>query len=397
MPSAFDPANVATGWVLSNGNRTATHGASATDNYGRSLTTQNRGKFYFGVHKDSNAGADGTIVGLTTGATLNGFLGNVGVGMMEQGSVYVGNTTPVQATYTTSGLNDIEVAIDLDNQKIWGRINGGLWNNSGTDNPATNTGGISFASLGWTAGTTNVYLSAGTAGASVAITIKTQPSEWANPAPAGFGEWNDQNSIQDRTSFFDLPDTIDAYLAAMWAEDEARRSYTFDDVPIVNATLAQTLAALTATATASFPVAATSSPTLGAVISAATASFPIAATLAQTLGALTLAATGTNGGTNGVVNATLGALVASATGVVRVAALLASTLDQAILVATATNAAPFPTNATVSATLADVVLTATAHVEFTWGTIPGSSGDWATVSPATGPWSDVPPASGSWS
>ena len=37
--------------------------------------------------------------------------------------------------------NTVSVAVDLDNKRIWYRVNGGSWNNDGSADPVTNTNG----------------------------------------------------------------------------------------------------------------------------------------------------------------------------------------------------------------------------------------------------------------
>lgn len=93
---------------------------------------------------------------------------------------------------TTTGLeatanpNDIwGVAVDMGNNAIWFRLNGGNWNNNVSDNPATNTGGISISPMN-TSGTlwAEFYINN-----TDALTVNFGASAYNNSAPSGFGNW----------------------------------------------------------------------------------------------------------------------------------------------------------------------------------------------------------------
>lgn len=68
---------------------------------------------------------------------------------------YEGTSTTLLTGLPTFTTGDrLCFAVDFANKKLWYRVGNGNWNGSGTDNPATNTGGISFSSL---IGTGDVY------------------------------------------------------------------------------------------------------------------------------------------------------------------------------------------------------------------------------------------------
>jgi hypothetical protein len=48
-------------------------------------------------------------------------------------------------TWTAGSV--VDVAVDLGGAVIWFRVSGGNWNNSGTANPATGTGGVSLSTM----------------------------------------------------------------------------------------------------------------------------------------------------------------------------------------------------------------------------------------------------------
>jgi hypothetical protein len=78
------------------------------------------------------------------------------------------------------------MAIDLVNSKGWFRINGGNWDGSGTDNPATNTGGINIATLFPTNAAYALFCANNNA-AGVAANFGT--SAFSFTVPSGFSAW----------------------------------------------------------------------------------------------------------------------------------------------------------------------------------------------------------------
>lgn len=68
------------------------------------------------------------------------------------GQVYMNNgSTPVGAWAGVSAQTDgevVSVAIDTANKKFWARLDSGNWNNNGSADPATNTGGYSITNAG---------------------------------------------------------------------------------------------------------------------------------------------------------------------------------------------------------------------------------------------------------
>jgi len=123
-----------------------------------------------------------------------------------------------------------------------------------------------------------------------------------------------------------------------------------------NASLAQTLGAVTVSSAAHDPVSATESTTLGSVGLSATATAPKAdATLSQTLGGVTVAATATDPD-SAALSKTLGSVGVSSTATTPEQASLAATLGDVSLAGVATD----PVAGSLSATLAPVGLASTA-------------------------------------
>lgn len=154
--TTLDPAHVYRG-TLTNGNLTIT--ASAAAGLSWSTTAHATGKWHtevtlggvatqgnqgFGIGT-SNADMSAGIGTDVAGTSLANYTGT------ETGAfsinIYALNTSKVNATAGGAGPNDtMAIEIDFDAQLLWYRASyASQWNNSGTANPATGVGGISFA------------------------------------------------------------------------------------------------------------------------------------------------------------------------------------------------------------------------------------------------------------
>jgi hypothetical protein len=66
---------------------------------------------------------------------------NQSIGLNSGGEYWYNGSIQASGLPTWTSGDTIDVAVSLINNKIWIRVNGGNWNNSPTDNPATGTGG----------------------------------------------------------------------------------------------------------------------------------------------------------------------------------------------------------------------------------------------------------------
>lgn len=146
--TSFDAASLSNA-TLSNSNLTATRSNTSAGG-AKSLTYKSSGKFYFEVtvgasHANTDfIGAMASSVGYSD--VINGTAGNYS-GYWHDGRLISSGSTPANIGTSASG-DVVSLAYDLDNLKYWVRLNGGNWNNSGTADPATNTGGFTtFASM----------------------------------------------------------------------------------------------------------------------------------------------------------------------------------------------------------------------------------------------------------
>lgn len=183
-PTMLDPLNTGSGVTLSNLNLTAKKTTGGIQwRMSRTVVGKTAGKFYMEATFDE---LTGSFIGIGLGdgtAAVSNFYGadTHGLLLANNGQVFTGGAVLTTIQTTAEGAI-VGVAIDIDNRRIWFRTNGGNWNNSGTANPATNTGGIAF-----NAGMTGTfYVGAGVqTSPNDQMTVNFGPT-FAYTAPSGF-------------------------------------------------------------------------------------------------------------------------------------------------------------------------------------------------------------------
>ena len=122
---------------------------------------------------------------MTDASTYLGIDAN-GYGYQSDGEfLFTGGSLATYDDWGTAG-NVARIAIDVTNRLLWiGRVGSGQWNISGTANPATGVGGISFNNLGTIFPAVSVFSSATPA----AVQLNFGASAYASAAPSGFGNW----------------------------------------------------------------------------------------------------------------------------------------------------------------------------------------------------------------
>lgn len=186
-------ANHTSSITLSGGNLIATATADNVDQEVFGLLTFISGKYYWELILSYSSGSDaGGGIGNDQSPVGGGeYLGGSANGVGWYGTGVVANTGSVIATWASFGTGTIRLcfALDLDNHKLWGRLEAaGNWNNDviGNQNPATNTGGLNLTGLGVvldrpvTAAGTVKFITNTATGAFAAST-------WLGTPPTGFG------------------------------------------------------------------------------------------------------------------------------------------------------------------------------------------------------------------
>lgn len=130
------------------------------------------------------------------GQSVNNLPGadNTALGYRQNGTVVRNNVTLTTIAAYVSGDN-IGIAVDQINQKVWFRVNGGNWNNDviANQDPANNLGGISYASMAFGALTSTCGFTV-TSGSGV-CTAKWASASWTYTAPTGFVSPDTTNSV----------------------------------------------------------------------------------------------------------------------------------------------------------------------------------------------------------
>jgi hypothetical protein len=184
--TTWNPADKGTtNTILSNANLTYGAGASNTTNDGcRSTVGRTTGKLYFEL---TTAGTSSTVmlgVG-TSSAIFNVILSGSGGSFAvytTNGHIWNNATdTTISIGAPTAGTVYC-YAIDLVNMRGWIRKDGGNWNNSGTANPATNTGG---QDISWLSGAVYVLV-ASNVNANPIVTANFGATSFAQAIPSGF-------------------------------------------------------------------------------------------------------------------------------------------------------------------------------------------------------------------
>lgn len=155
--STWNPADKGDTITLTNGNRTMT---AADASFGRAVrgtqgySTGKRIVEFQLLENDSNYPWWGLA---TSSATINAYVTTSGdnqtfVGMyLNDARVYImvaGSSVYLGTTDFVTGANNlatVTVAADLDADLIWVAFNGGNWNNNGSADPATGTGGWDYS------------------------------------------------------------------------------------------------------------------------------------------------------------------------------------------------------------------------------------------------------------
>jgi hypothetical protein len=171
-----------TGFVVSNGNLTITDGFTsdnASGNQIRSFSANALGKYYIEVTCTNVGQMSYSGPGLydSTGALSSSIERAV---FCVNG--YTGSTT--MPSTTTGGV--MCVAFDTVNKLIWYRTGAANWNNSGSANPSTGTGGISINSSLTGAYKIGVGMVQNGASPAGVFTFNFGASAFAEAVPSGF-------------------------------------------------------------------------------------------------------------------------------------------------------------------------------------------------------------------
>lgn len=194
----FDIDPIVTGGVaFSGGNLTATCSAGSLFASRNAQTKEGKtaGKWYV---EFTCGGISGNVDGVGVVSSLGlggvGFLGDsqagvshdLGWGYFANNHVANQGNTQTSVNNTTWGSGDvIGLAIDLDNKRLWLRLNGGAWvGTSGTPDPATNTSGFDISDM--LARSQRVYPIVNMSGSGAIFTANFGATSFTGAVPSGF-------------------------------------------------------------------------------------------------------------------------------------------------------------------------------------------------------------------
>lgn len=179
---AWNPSDASADLSFSNGNLTATNVvASGTAANVRSTKSVTTGKYYFEIPSTTTSSdfriglADSTqslTANLGASADAAAFIAVSGVVRQNGSPLGTGDTL-------TNG--SAAIAVDIDAQLFWIKVGAGTWNANG-GNPATGTGGFSFAL------TPPIFVVWGSS-AAASVTANFGATQYSGTPPAGFGNF----------------------------------------------------------------------------------------------------------------------------------------------------------------------------------------------------------------
>lgn len=221
--TTFDGSNVQ-GVTLSGANLIATN-ASAGDNGVKSVHLKNSGKLYAEMLFNSLGGGNsgGGVVGTKCNYASMGSNGARAFMAFKNGGVFINTANPFN-NGAVSGQT-LCIAIDFAHNTGWLRVNGGNWNNSGSADPATNTGGVDISAI--TAD--GLLLTAMLTQSGETCTLNAGASAFAFTMPSGFTGWDNTTTEAGTTSYGNTGGTGDR-TASITATSNLTISGTFNHI-----------------------------------------------------------------------------------------------------------------------------------------------------------------------
>jgi hypothetical protein len=187
--AAFLGADKTANVVLSNGNLTV-GASSSSDGGARAYTGYNGGqKLHLEITVASINGSDSGVGISKLGAapTSMGTSASGGAILFKSGALWVNGSNVLNgATPALTAGVVVVFEVDLLRYRLWvKRSSDANWNNSGTANPATNTGGVDISALA----PGLLCITALTASASETCTLNAGATGFAVSPSSGFGAW----------------------------------------------------------------------------------------------------------------------------------------------------------------------------------------------------------------
>src|SRR5262249_50630625 len=187
--TTWNPADKGANITLSNGNLTIAN--SSTVAAVRGTTSKTTGKVYYEmVWTGSNfnlLSSSGCGVSLSTASLISANPAGVAYLRLSNGEIMNNGTASGTILGGLSTGQTICMAFDIGARRIWFRVNNGLWNNSGSADPASNVGGIDVSAT-FTAGA-SLYPHSSASSGVTAATADFGATAFAFTIPSGFVAW----------------------------------------------------------------------------------------------------------------------------------------------------------------------------------------------------------------
>ena len=189
-PTTWNPYDKNPGVLLSSGNLRAQSVTPFGTAGVRAGYSASAGKLYFETYVTANDQNYYSGVGVTKlSQALNDVYGGAGGFIVTQDKVVVNGSNVLSGLST--GSHTICIATDLDNQRVWVRVDGGYWNGNATYDPATNTGGLDISGSGSinSQACAPLWCSSTSTTNNIDMTANFVATAYAQTPPTGFGNW----------------------------------------------------------------------------------------------------------------------------------------------------------------------------------------------------------------
>lgn len=198
--STWNSSDVSAGIVLSGANLTAANNSgSAAGVRGTQSHTRGDGNKYYIEYAGITLASSNSGIGFATSTwPLTNTSNSVNIASAVNFASVRDGGGGSQAILTGNPAGHVlSVAIDFVNDKYYWRIDNGNWNNSGTANPATGTGGASITAA--TGDMTGPWFpAAALVSNGDSATIRTKSSDFTQSVPAGFQAWDSTPSLPSK-------------------------------------------------------------------------------------------------------------------------------------------------------------------------------------------------------
>ncbi len=188
-PTTWNPADKSSNINLSNNNLTA-QCSNTTIGGVRGTSSRKVGKLYFEIKNTGSSAGTSTAIGIgTSTASFTAGLGGgwVNAFVLQEQSIAFFNGSNLGSSASFPTASQVACfAIDLTNSRAWVRNGSGIWNNSGSANPATNVGGVNISAV---FPTSPAFIFSTYNATAPVMVLNAGGAAFAQTVPSGFSAW----------------------------------------------------------------------------------------------------------------------------------------------------------------------------------------------------------------